>query len=229
MTLTKEEKIVALKDWLTKTELDAGVVKETLGIQSSNISPQLLLSASAKVMKVNKQEIPPDDRDSLKFSTFMGLEDYLKEHIDKDAGGYQKKAKMKIQQKKNLSWLNSSFFTPQVRSIIIGNSLTNNVDGINPMEHFDNSHRVTKLGEGGIKGTESVPEESRQVNMSSFGFFDPLHISESEKVGVTNYLASNVVKGRDQKLYRIMKDNDGKLKWVHHEDILNTKVGIPQF
>lgn len=226
---TKEEKLTALKDWLKKTELDAGVVNDTLGIKASSISPQLLLAASAKVMKVNKQEILPDDRDSLKFSTFVGLEDYLKEHIDKDAGGYQKKAKMKMQQKKNLSWLNSSFFTPQVRSIIIGNSLTNNVDGINPTEHYDNSHRVTKLGEGGIKGTESVPEESRQVNMSSFGFFDPLHISESDKVGVTNYLSSNVVKGRDLKLYRLMRDNSGKVDWYDHEKILSSKVGIPQF
>lgn len=229
MLLSKEEKIAAIKEWLKKTELDAGVVSDTLGIHASSISPQVLLTASAKVIKVNKQELPPDDRDSLKFSTFMGLEDYLKEHIEKDAGGLQKKAALKIKTKKNLSWLTSSFFTPQVRSIIIGNSLTNNVDGINPMEHFDNSHRVTKLGEGGIKGTESVPEESRQVNTSSFGFFDPLHISESEKVGVTNYLASNVVKGRDQKLYRLMKDNEGKLKWVDHETVLNSKVGIPQF
>lgn len=226
--MTKEEKITKLKDWLSKTEVDPVVTKDTLGIALSNVSAQLLLTASEKVLKVNKLEIPPDDRDSLKYSVFMGLEDFMKEHIDKDAGRLQKKAAMKMQQKKNLSWLHPSFFTPQIRSVVIGNSLTNNVDGINPLEHYDNSHRVTKLGEGGIQSTTGVPDESRMINPSSFGFFDPVHISESERVGVTNYIAHNVVKGKDQKLYRLMKDNNGKLQWYDHEHILNSKVAIPE-
>lgn len=226
--ITKAEKVIKIKEWLNKTELDSNVTKQTLGESLPNISTKMMLLASAKLIKVNKQELPPDDRDSLKFSTFLGIEDFVKEHIEKDAGKLQKKAAQKIQQKKNLSWLQSSFFTPQIRRVIIGNTLTNNVDGINPLEHYDNSHRVTKLGDGGIPSVEAVPDESRQVNTSSFGFFDPLHISESEKVGVTNYIVNNVVKGKDNKLYRIMKDKDGKLKWYNHEDILNSKVLIPE-
>jgi len=229
MLITKSEKIQKVKEWLLKSELDPVVLGDTLGQRISSITPQMLLTASHKLIKVNKQEIPPDDRDSLKFSTFLGIEDFIKEKIDKDAGRLQQKAKMKIQQKKNLSWLHPSFFTPQIRSVIIGNSLTNNVDGINPLEHYDNSHRVTKLGEGGIASVDAVPEESRQVNTSSFGFFDPLHISESEKVGVTNYISHNVVKGKDNKLYRLMRNNKtGKLEWIDHETILNSKVEIPE-
>ena len=226
--VTKEEKTAKVKEWLSKTKVDPVVTSQTLGEALGSISPRLLLLASQKVLKVNRQEVPPDDRDSLKYSTFLGLEDFIKEHIDKDAGRFQKKAALKMQQKKNLSWLHSSFFTPQIRSVVIGNSLTNNVDGINPLEHFDNSHRVTKLGEGGIQSVTGVPDISRQVNVSSFGFFDPLHISESEKVGVTNYFSHNVVKGRDNKLYRLMKDKDGKLKWLSHEEVLNSKVEIPE-
>lgn len=228
MIISKQEQIDKIKEWLKKSELDAGVLNQTLGGRYDHITPQMLLQASKKLIRINKQEIPPDDRDNLKYSKFLGIEDFVKEKIEKDAGGYQKKAKMKLQQKRNLGWLHASFFTPQVRSVIIGNSLTNNVDGINPLEHFDNSHRVTKLGEGGIASVEAVPDESRQVNTSSFGFFDPLHISESEKVGVTNYIAANVVKGKDNKLYRIMKnEKTGKLEWVDHETLLNSKVGIP--
>lgn len=226
---TKQEKINKLKEWLSKTQLDATVVNHTLGIAASNVSPQVMLAASAKLIKVNKGDELPDDRDNLRFSKFLGIEDYIKESIERDAGRLQKKAATKMQQKKNLSWLNASFFTPQVRSVVIGNPLTQNVDGINPLEHWDNSHRVTKLGPGGIPSIDAVPDESRQVNTSTFGFFDPLHIMESEKVGVTNYITANVVKGRDNKLYRIMKDaKTGKLKWVDHEDILNKKVLIPE-
>jgi DNA-directed RNA polymerase beta subunit len=226
--LSKNEKVQKLKEWLAHTQLDANVIGQTLGIHESSVSPQVMVAASAKLIRINKGEEPPDERDNLRYSRFLGLEDYIKEHIDYDAGKLQRKAAQKIQQKKNLSWLQASFFTPQIRSVVIGNPLTQNVDGINPLEHWDNSHRVTKLGPGGIPSIEAVPDESRQIHTSSFGFFDPLHIMESEKVGVTNYISANVVKGKDNKLYRIMKDKDGKLLWVDHERILNSKVGIPE-
>jgi DNA-directed RNA polymerase beta subunit len=227
--LTKGEKIEKIKEWLGKTHLDSDVVSQTLGVNESNINPVVLLSASSKLIKVNKREVDPDDRDNLRFSTFWGIEDFMKEKIEKDAGGYQKRAKQKMQQKKNLSWLHASFFSPQIKSVVIGNSLAQNVEGINPLEHYDNSHRVTKLGQGGIPSVESVPDESRQINTSSFGFFDPLHTIEGESVGVTNFIAQNVVKGKDLKLYRIMKEpTTGKLKWVDHETILKSNVKIPE-
>jgi len=225
---TKSEKIQKVKEWLAKTQLDSGVVAQTLGVKTSSVSTEALLKASAKLIKVNKKEVEPDDRDNLRYSSFLGVEDYVKEHIERDAGKLQQKAKMKMQHKKNLSWLSAGYFTPQVRSVIIGNSLAQNVDGINPIEHWDNSHRVTKLGMGGITSIDAIPAESRQVNTSTFGFFDPVHIMESDKVGVTNYLTHNVIKGKDNKLYRIMKDSKGKLGWYDHETILNRQTVIPE-
>lgn len=228
MVLSKQEKIDALKKWLARTFVDPVVTNQTLGEPLSSVSARTLLLASSKLIKINKQEVEPDDRDNLRFSSFLGLEDFIKDHIEKDAGGLRKKAAQKIQQRKNLTWLTSSFFTPQIKSVVIGNSLSNNVEGINPMEHFDNAHRVTKMGEGGIASPESIPDESRQINTSSFGFFDPLHIAESDKVGVTQYLAANTLKGRDNKLYKLVKDKEGKLRWVDHETILNSRVKIPE-
>lgn len=226
--LTQQEKAAKVLDWLSKTKLDASVLEQTLHIKDSAISTNVLLTASAKLIKINKKEMEPDDRDNLRYSKFMGMEDYVKEHIERDAGKLQNKAKLKIRMKKNLDWLHSGFFTPQIRSVIIGNSLAQNVDGINPIEHWDNSHRVTKMGPGGIPSSDAVPLESRQVNPSSFGFFDPVHIMESDKVGVTNYMCHNVVKGKDGKLYRVMKDHKGNLGWYDHEAILKKQVVIPE-
>ena len=226
--LSRPEKLARIKQWLNNTELDSNIVQRNLGVSDGRVSPQVLLASSQKLIKINRKEVEPDDRDNLKFSKFMGMEDYVEEHILRDAAHVQQKAANKMQQKKNLSWLTPGFFTPQVRSVIVGNTLANNVDGINPLEHWDNSHRVTKLGPGGIPSIEAVPDESRQVNTSSFGFFDPVHIMESEKVGVTNFIANNVAKGRDGKLYRVMKDKDGKTKWMDHETILDHQVKIPE-
>lgn len=226
--LTKVEKIAKIKEWLGKTQLDALIVKRNLNVEDSHISPAVLIASSEKLIKVNKGTVEADDRDNLRYSKFMGLEDFIDENITRDAGRVQQKAGQKMQQKRNLSWLSPGFFTSQVRSVIIGNALSQNVDGINPIEHWDNSHRVTKLGPGGIPTIDAVPAESRQVNTSSFGFFDPVHIMESERVGITNYISHNVVKGRDGKLYRVMKDKHGKLHWYNHEDILDHQVKIPE-
>lgn len=227
--LSKSEKISDIKEFLRKTKLDAGVVGQTLGIHESSVSPQVMLLASGKIIKVSKKEVEPDDRDNLRFSKFMGIEDYVKEHIDKDVGKMQWKAKQKIQHKKNLTWLSAGFFTPQVRSVVIGNALTQNIDGINPLEFYDSSHRVTKLGPGGIPSLDAVPDESRQISNSSFGFLDPLHTAESDKIGVSNYFTGGVIKGKDNKIYRTMKElSTGKTVWVDHEKLLNSVVLIPE-
>lgn len=226
--LSKPEKVSKIKQWLNQTQLDRAIVKQNIGVDSDKINPAVLLAASEKLIRINKKTDEPDDRDHLKFSKFMGLEDFMEEHVARDAGRIQHKAAFKMQTKKNLSWLTPGFFSPQIRSVIIGNSLAQNVDGINPLEHWDNSHRVTKMGPGGIPSTDAIPPESRNVAPSSFGFFDPVHVMETEKIGVTNFMNHNVGKGKDGKLYRIMKTKDG-LKWMDHEDILNHQVKIPEY
>jgi len=226
--ITRQEKLDKIKEFLGGTRLDPLVTKRTIGHSASSISGKALLKASEKLLAINKGTAEPDDRDNLRFSSFHGIEDYVKDHVEKDDKGVRMRARNKIQQKKNLSWLHSGFFSPQIRSTIVSNPLGQNMEGINPLEHVDVSGRVTKLGPGGIPSIDSVPEVSRNVSPSSFGFFDPLHMQESLAIGVTNYLTHNVAKGKDNKLYRVMKDKNGKLKWVSHEEVLNSKVRIPE-
>ena len=227
---TQEEKKEEVNNWLKKTVIDPEVVRQTLGIAVDHVNPQILLEASKKLIKINKLEVEPDNRDDIRFNTFHGIEDYVKEHIEKDAGKWQAKARMKMQQKKNLSWLQPGFFSPQLRSIIAGGSqLSQNIEGHNPIDNFDVSTKVTKLGPGGIAGIDAIPDETRQVNSSYFGFLDPFRISETKTVGVDHRFAHNVVKGRDNKIYRLVLDKEKKPVWVDHETLLNSKVEIPEY
>lgn len=227
--LSPDEKKEFVSNWLKKTRLDAGVVGHTLGVKIDHINPTLLLEASKKLIKINKLEVETDNRDDLRFMTFHGMEDFIDEHIRKDAGKLQLKAKMKMQQKKDLSWLGSGFFTPQVKSIIVGDArVSQNIEGHNPIDTFDVSHKVTKLGMGGISSVDSVPDESRAVSSTYFGFFDPFRVSETKTVGVDHRFAHNVIKGRDNKLYRLVYNKKGELQWVDHETLLGSKVGIPE-
>lgn len=228
--LTPDEKKSFVHKWLKDTKLDPEVVQQTIGVNATHINPEVILQATKKLIKINKLEVEPDNRDDLRYMTFHGFEDFVKEHIEKDAGRVQQKAKMKMQQKKDLSWLQPGFFSPQIKSILIGDSqLSQLIEGHNPIDNFDASNKITKLGEGGIASVNAIPDESRYVNSTYFGFFDPFRIAETEKVGADHRAAHNVVKGRDNKLYRLVLDKEKKPVWISHEKLLGSRVEIPEY
>lgn len=229
MSLSKQEKILQVKEALTKMKLDSSVMGRTLGSAVTYVTPAIMLSASAKLLDVFSRKTAPDDRDNVVFSKFLGPEDYVKEHIDHDAGKLQFKAKSKLRQKRNLSWLHAGFFTPQVKSVFVGNSLAQNIEGVNPMEQYMLAHKVTKMGEGGIGSSEAIPDSSREVNESQFGLLDPIQTVEATTIGVVNFFVNNTRKGTDGKLYREVIDNStGKKVWIDHQEFLSSVIDVPE-
>jgi DNA-directed RNA polymerase beta subunit len=229
MHVSKQEKIAKLKEILKGMKLDASVMGRTLSTNTGNVTPQIMLAASQKLIAVFSKQTPPDDRDNVVFSKFLGTEDYIKEHIEHDAGKIQLKAKNKLRQKRNLSWLHSGFFTPQVKSVFVGNALAQNIEGVNPMEQFMLAHKVTKMGEGGIGSTEAIPDSSREVNESQFGLMDPIQTVEATTIGVVNFFAHNTRKGLDGKLYRqVINNATGKPVWIDHQEFLSSTIDVPE-
>jgi DNA-directed RNA polymerase beta subunit len=229
MTLTKQEKITKLKEYMKNMKLDASVMGQTVGTPVSYLSPQTILDASAKLLKVFSRQTEPDDRDNMLYSKFLGPEDYMREHIEHDAGKLQTKAKSKIRQKRNLSWLHAGFFTPQIKSVYVGNALAQNIEGVNPMEQYMLAHKVTKMGEGGIGSDQAIPDSSRQVNESQFGLVDPIQTVEATTIGVVNFFVNNSRKGADGKIYRQVIDNStGKPVWIDHQEFLTSTIDIPE-
>jgi DNA-directed RNA polymerase beta subunit len=226
--LSKQEKISKIKEYLNNIRLDTSVMGKTVGIATSNLTPKIIAISTGKLLKVYSREIPQDDRDNLAFSKFLGAEDYVKEHIEHDAGKLQLKAKNRLRQKRNLSWLHSGFFTPQIKSVFVGNALSQNIEGVNPMEQYMLAHKVTKMGEGGIGSAESIPDSSRGVNESQFGLMDPIQTVESEAIGVVNFFVKNTRKGDDGKLYRLVETLAGKKVWIDHQEFLNSVIEIPE-
>jgi DNA-directed RNA polymerase beta subunit len=228
-TLTKAEKIGKIKEFFAKTKIDPNVTKLTLGKEYSHINSELMKDISKKLIQINKGEVEGDDRDNLLYSKFLGLEDHIVEHIQKDAGKIQVKAKQKIEQKKNLSAIDAGFFSPQIKSIMVSNSLTQNLAEANPMVFLDLSHKVTKMGEGGIGSSEAVPVDSRNIHDSQFGFIDPLRLSEDLNIGVTGTITHGTRKGYDGKLYKLVLNNKQVPTWVDHETLLKSNVEVPEY
>jgi DNA-directed RNA polymerase beta subunit len=229
MALSKQEKINKLKECFKTMKLDASVMGRTLGVAATSLSPQLVLGASQKLLKVHSRQTEPDDRDNVVFSKFLGPEDFIKEHIEHDAGKIQLKAKNKLRQKRNLSWLHGGFFSPQIKSVFVGNSLSQNIEGVNPMEQYMLAHKVTKMGMGGIGSSEAIPDSSREVNESQFGLLDPIQTVEATTIGVVNFFVNNVRKGTDGKIYRKVIDNStGKPVWIDHQEFLSSTIDVPE-
>jgi DNA-directed RNA polymerase beta subunit len=229
MPSSKQEKITKLKEYFRNMRLDASVMGRTLGSSSSYVSPQIMLDTTKKLLDVFGRKVEPDDRDNVIFSKFMGPEDHIREHIEHDAGKIQFKAKSKLRQKRNLSWLHAGFFSPQIKSVFVGNALSQNIEGVNPMEQYMLAHKVTKMGEGGIGSTEAIPESSREVNESQFGLLDPIQTVEATTIGVVNFFVHNTRKGTDGKLYRQVIDNStGKPVWIDHHEFLSSVIDIPE-
>ena len=230
MPSSKQEKITKLKEYFRNMRLDASVMGRTLGSSSSYVSPQIMLDTTKKLLDVFGRKVEPDDRDNVIFSKFMGPEDHIREHIEHDAGKIQFKAKSKLRQKRNLSWLHAGFFSPQIKSVFVGNALSQNIEGVNPMEQYMLAHKVTKMGEGGIGSTEAIPESSREVNESQFGLLDPIQTVEATTIGVVNFFVNNTRKGADGKLYRQVIDNaTNKPVWIDHQEFLSSTIEIPEY
>jgi DNA-directed RNA polymerase beta subunit len=229
MSASKQEKINKLKEYFRNMKLDASVMGRTSGSPVTSVTPIVMLNASKKLLDVFGRKVEPDDRDNVFFSKFLGTEDYVKEHIDHDAGKIQLKAKNKLRQKRNLSWLHAGFFSPQVKSVFVGNSLAQNIEGVNPMEQYMLAHKVTKMGMGGIGSSEAIPDSSREVNESQFGLLDPIQTVEATTIGVVNFFVNNIRKGDDGKLYRQVIDNStGKSVWIDHQEFLSSTIDVPE-
>jgi DNA-directed RNA polymerase beta subunit len=229
MSLSKQEKIIKLKEYFKGMRLDAAVMGRTIGSPATFVTPLIILDSSVKLLKVFGRQAEPDDRDNVIFSKFLGPEDHVKEHIEHDAGKIQLKAKNKLRQKRNLSWLHAGFFSPQVKSVFVGNALSQNIEGVNPMEQYMLAHKVTKMGEGGIGSTEAIPDSSREVNESQFGILDPIQTVEATTIGVVNFFVNNVRKGTDGKIYRQVIDNTtNKPVWIDHQEFLSSVIDVPE-
>lgn len=183
----------AIADEFAKMELDPEVTQRTLGTAFKNMTPEVILATTKKLIALNKKEAEPDDRDSMVYQNVYGPEDLIAERFLKDKANLRKLL-WKATAKKSLDHVPAGVFNKAIQNALIGSGLGSSLEEINPAEIFDHQTRVTRMGEGGIGSLDAVPEESRSVQPSHFGFIDYLRTPESGKVGVDMRFASGARK-----------------------------------
>ena len=187
-----------------KMELDPEVTEATLKERHSNVSAPFLLRTTRKLLDINAGKDETDDRDSLAFQTLHGPEDFFAERIRRDAGQLGRRLLWKSTLRGHVQHIPSGALTPQLKSVFTRSGMASLPEESNPLDIYDQAHRVTRLGEGGIPSLESIPDEARAVQPSHMGFIDVIRSPESSRIGVDSRVAHGTFKGSDGQLYTTM-------------------------
>jgi DNA-directed RNA polymerase beta subunit len=217
------------KGALMKSELDPEATQTTLGSRHSFVSPALFVDVTKKLIGISKKEQVGDDRDSLEFQRVYSAPHFIAEKILKDPGNIIKNSLWKVTNKGNLSALGSGTFNKHMDSLFNTSGLGMAVEEINPFDTLDQAYRVTRMGEGGIRDENSIPEEARAVQPTYRGYVDPIRSPESSHIGVDLRLTHNTKVGEDGILYREMfNPRTQKTELVNSTVAARKIVGFPE-
>ena len=167
-TLPPEQKLKLLSERVNGVGLDPDVIQRNLGEPHNKLSPMLIAKAAAKLLHIQRGEAESDDRDSLANKHFVSTDDFLVDRIARDHTGIGRNLLYKVTGKRTLEPMKPGHFTPQLESLLVGNSLSQPISGINPMELRDQLFRVVQSGEGGIADPSSVPLSCHSADTEVF-------------------------------------------------------------
>lgn len=133
-----------------------------------------LLAASQKLLAINRGLADPDERDSMKFQKVYRMNNLVREGIKMDAGKVARTVMYRAAKRKDLKGMEPGVFNPYIERVTTGNPLTSPLEEINPMHLVENARRISRMGPGGLKSSESITEDAQSVHPSQFGFISTI-------------------------------------------------------
>lgn len=212
-----------------KTEIDPTTTKVALGRSFQKVDGLMLLAASKKLLNTHMGKEEPTDRDSLEYKSLLGIDDFIKERLEKNKTTLTYKVRRNIDspKKKKLSqMLGTGAFNSVIEGFFTQDDKANYTEQTNPLEMITGTQKVTIMGAGGIGSTHAITPEMRQVHSSHFGVIDPVHTPESDKVGANLHLPIGAVKdGNDLKT--TVLDKQGKTVHISPAEMKRKVVAFP--
>jgi DNA-directed RNA polymerase beta subunit len=229
MSLTPQEKAVFITEALAGSKLDPSVVVRTLGLENvEGVTGPVMLRAAQKLLNINRGAEDPDERDNPRFSKFYGVEDMMRERIDKDAGRLTKSMLFRAKRDRSLARIGRNALAPYLDTFLSGSGLAMPGEEANPLSILTQQSRITRLGEGGISSPDLVTPEARNVQGDYLGYVDFISGPESFGIGIDVRAALGTMKGSDNRLYNKMMDlRTGKTRYVALDDAASHTVAFP--
>lgn len=228
-SLSMADKAKFVTEALSGSKLDPNVVVRTLGLENVNgVTGQVMLRAAQKLLNINRGEEDPDERDNPRFSKYYGIEDMLRERIDKDSGRLTKSILFRAKRDKSLARVGRNALAPYLDTFLSGSGLAMPGEEANPLSLLTQQSRITRLGEGGISSPDLVTPEARNVQGDYLGYVDFISGPESFGIGIDVRAALGTMKGSDHRLYNKMIDmQTGRTRYVALDDASSHTVAFP--
>ena len=229
MNLSSTDKAKFISEALAGSGLDPDVVVRTLGLENvTGVTGQVMLRAAQKLLNINRGAEDPDERDNPRFSKFYGVEDMMRERIDKDAGRLTKSMLFRAKRDRSLARIGRNALAPYLDTFLSGSGLAMPGEEANPLSILTQQSRITRLGEGGISSPDLVTPEARNVQGDYLGYVDFISGPESFGIGIDVRAALGTMKGSDHRLYNKMMDlRTGKTRYVALDDAASHTVAFP--
>lgn len=227
--LSPEDQIKEIFTRYTFAQMDPEVNHRTLGKPYANVTPDSLLDASAKVLRIFRNPEEIDDRDNLDFKTLHSVDDFFKEVVKLNSREIARKAAIKMETTPSLrKALPSGPFTGSILRFINNSQLVSVPTQTNPMELIDSSMRVTSMGEGGISSDRAIPMEARETHVTQIGAIDPFRTPESFRAGVDLRAAMEVRRDSRGNIYVPLRDvKTGKIDYHSAGTLRDSVVAFP--
>jgi len=228
---SQADKLAEINNHFDNTILSEKTTERTLGKGFSKVTPESILIAGEKLVKVYKGESEPDDRDSLEFQRVLGPEDMFKERLRLKGRELAYKIKNKLDLAKEVKVgqvLPSTVLAPELKKYLSTSQLAVIPSQINPVELADSNFAVTRLGEGGIGNDRAIPGDVRTLNPTQMAIIDPFRTPESSNAGVDVKFTMGSGRDKDGNLYTRLKNvKSGENEWVPARKIKDLNIAFP--
>lgn len=181
----------ALKSALAESHMDAGIAEANLGVKSSQVSGDVLLAASKKLLDVTAGKTPADRIDSLQYKELWTATDQFKDRLQRSLPDIQRRVRSALSKetlRKKLEDGNAAVLREVVMPDLIqrpmygvfSTSLGSLGKQTNPIAMLADRSMVTITGPGGIENPHAITESNTAIDPSHLGFLDPVFTPESE-------------------------------------------------
>lgn len=219
-----------LGEYFGKTSLPADTTKLVLGTSYEKVDGPMLLASSKNLLDVQLGKTEPVDRDSLAFKEVHSVEDFIRERLEKNKDELARKIRRQVDtpsRTKISQIVNPGQFGATIEGFFTQDDKSATPEQTNPLEMLSGGYKATFMGSGGITSRHAIKDEMRQVHPSHYGFVDPIHTPESDRIGVNLHLPMGVIK--DGKNLRAMLHNAkaGKIEALTPTESWEKYVGFP--
>ena len=234
-----DDAVKALREYLAETELRPEVTKETTGKEFKKASPEAIVAGSGELLKANRGDRAPDDRQALEYKKILSYSDLMHERLFQANGelasklsSFRTRIYRRLNNKKSPPTeigrlVSSNEFTPVFTTFFTSSSLSSSPDQTNPLNMLNGVSKATILGEGGVSDPMRVRSEEHGLHPSHLGFLDPIHTPDSANIGLVVNLPIGLKKRGENLQTRVIDPKTKKARYISPVDARKLVIAFP--